>query len=168
MWGLSLSTSVSDGWRSHQAVQHPDSDVQRQQLPSVHLAILPEPPPARSYQPGFRFLPGEQTFCISLVLCFILFVHDIGYYLETFFRPKSWMLSVVCFWGQQQKSAPICPLDPVELLQQCEEALRDRPPHLHRNFVYINNGDDVASIPIRVMQWNILAQGRPIVIGISS
>ncbi|XP_023189485.1 nocturnin-like isoform X1 [Xiphophorus maculatus] len=58
----------------------------------------------------------------------------------------------------QQKSAPICPLDPVELLQQCEEALRDRPPHLHRNFVYINNGDDIASIPIRVMQWNILAQ----------
>lgn len=168
MRGLSLSTSVSDGWRSHQAVQHPDSDVQPQQLPPVHHSILPEPPPALSYKPGLRFLPGKRT--PSLVLK--RFVPNLAHFGQrraniggSFRDPlfsafKTECHPSVCVLEQQQKDSSICPLDPVELLRQVEEALRDRPPHLHRNFVYINHGDDVASSPIRVMQWNILAQGR--------
>ncbi|KAM4594201.1 nocturnin-like isoform 1-T1 [Fundulus diaphanus] len=62
------------------------------------------------------------------------------------------------FCLQQEDSPPTCPVDPVELLQQCEEALRDQPPRLHRNFVHTNDGGGEASSPIRVMQWNILAQ----------
>ncbi|KAM9314914.1 nocturnin isoform 2-T3 [Pholidichthys leucotaenia] len=52
----------------------------------------------------------------------------------------------------------MCPPDPVELLQQCEEALRDRPPHFHRKFVHVGDGGGAPSSSIRVMQWNILAQ----------
>lgn len=50
--------------------------------------------------------------------------------------------------------------DPVALLRQCEEALRDRPPRFHRKFIHLNDGDSAPSSPIRVMQWNVLAQGR--------
>lgn len=50
--------------------------------------------------------------------------------------------------------------DPVELLRQCEEALRDRPPRFHRKFTHLGDGDSAPSSTIRVMQWNILAQGR--------
>lgn len=56
---------------------------------------------------------------------------------------------------QEQKGS-----DPLELLQQCEEALGDRPPRFHRKFTYLNDGDSAPSSPIRVMQWNILAQGE--------
>ncbi|KAM8880295.1 nocturnin-like isoform 2-T7 [Spinachia spinachia] len=56
---------------------------------------------------------------------------------------------------QGQKASPLCPPTPAELLRQCEEALKDRPPRLHRKFTYLNDGD---SSSIRVMQWNILAQ----------
>ncbi|KAM6940497.1 nocturnin-like [Xenentodon cancila] len=59
---------------------------------------------------------------------------------------------------QQQKGSLACPLDPVELLRQCEEALRDRPARLHRKFVQVPDGDGAPGSPIRVMQWNILAQ----------
>ncbi|XP_023277972.1 nocturnin-like isoform X2 [Seriola lalandi dorsalis] len=59
---------------------------------------------------------------------------------------------------KEQRGSSVCPLDPADLLQQCEEALRDRPPRFHRKFVHLNNGDSAPSSPIRVMQWNILAQ----------
>uniref|UniRef100_A0A1A8IXK6 Nocturnin n=1 Tax=Nothobranchius kuhntae TaxID=321403 RepID=A0A1A8IXK6_NOTKU len=58
------------------------------------------------------------------------------------------------------KGSPVCPLDPVELPQQCQEALKDRPLHFHRDFVHMTdrNGNSAPCSPIRVMQWNILAQ----------
>lgn len=49
--------------------------------------------------------------------------------------------------------------DPEELLRQCEEALADGPPRFHRKFTCLNNGDGASSSLIRVMQWNVLAQG---------
>ncbi|XP_035280295.1 nocturnin-like isoform X1 [Anguilla anguilla] len=49
------------------------------------------------------------------------------------------------------------PADPEALLKECEEALRNRPARLHRDFVF-PDGDAPLSPPIRVMQWNILAQ----------
>lgn len=49
--------------------------------------------------------------------------------------------------------------DPEELLRQCEDALRDRPPRFHRNFIHTNEeGNSAPSGHFRVMQWNILAQ----------
>lgn len=60
---------------------------------------------------------------------------------------------------QEQRGSAVCPLDPVELLRECEEALRDRPARFHRKFINLNDGDSAPSSPIRVMQWNILAQG---------
>lgn len=50
------------------------------------------------------------------------------------------------------------PADPDGLLKECEEVLRNRPPRLHRDFIF-PNGSAPLSRPIRVMQWNILAQG---------
>ncbi|KAG7461641.1 hypothetical protein MATL_G00193280 [Megalops atlanticus] len=49
------------------------------------------------------------------------------------------------------------PADPDRLLKECEEALRNRPARLHRRFVSPSDGSTL-SRPIRVMQWNILAQ----------
>lgn len=64
------------------------------------------------------------------------------------------MLSVMSVLQGQRVS------DPVELLRQCEEALRDSPPRFHRKFTHVGDGGSAPSSPIRVMQWNILAQGR--------
>lgn len=48
--------------------------------------------------------------------------------------------------------------DPETLLRECEEVLRKRPPRPHRDF--IRTRASAAHNPqIRVMQWNILAQG---------
>ncbi len=49
------------------------------------------------------------------------------------------------------------PADPLQLLQECREVLRDRPAQLQRAFVQTGHGD--ARQTIRVMQWNVLAQG---------
>lgn len=54
-------------------------------------------------------------------------------------------------------------LDPDQLLRECEEVLQRRPARPHRDLVYPSG-----TVPhhhkhnpsIRVMQWNILAQGR--------
>jgi len=54
-------------------------------------------------------------------------------------------------------------VDPHQLLRECEQALQRRPTRPHRDLVYPvvtalcshKNGPTV-----RVMQWNILAQGR--------
>lgn len=59
----------------------------------------------------------------------------------------------------QGSLTPPEPADPPELLRECEEALRDRPPRPHRGFVCLA-GDSAPNRPIRVMQWNILAQGK--------
>ncbi|XP_041943963.1 nocturnin isoform X1 [Alosa sapidissima] len=51
------------------------------------------------------------------------------------------------------------PVDPVVLLRECEEALRTRPARLLRAFIcQSTDGRDRRQQPIRVMQWNILAQ----------
>lgn len=49
------------------------------------------------------------------------------------------------------------PADPLELLRECREVLRNRPAQLQRAFVQTGHGDSGQTI--RVMQWNVLAQG---------
>lgn len=49
------------------------------------------------------------------------------------------------------------PADPLELLRECREVLRNRPAQLQRAFVQTGHGDSRETI--RVMQWNVLAQG---------
>ncbi|KAI1887682.1 hypothetical protein AGOR_G00192830 [Albula goreensis] len=56
-----------------------------------------------------------------------------------------------------QGALDVEPCDPDELLKECEEVLRNRPPRLHRTFVLPKN-HTYHGRPIRVMQWNILAQ----------
>ncbi|KAM7418525.1 hypothetical protein PAMA_015911 [Pampus argenteus] len=60
--------------------------------------------------------------------------------------------------SQGQKGSPVCPPDPDELLRQCSEALRDVPPRFHRKFICPSNGNSTSNSPVRIMQWNILAQ----------
>lgn len=48
--------------------------------------------------------------------------------------------------------------DPDALLRECEEVLRNRPPRLHRDFV-MTRPCSLQNAPLRIMQWNILAQG---------
>ncbi|XP_053559645.1 nocturnin isoform X2 [Bombina bombina] len=50
------------------------------------------------------------------------------------------------------------PLDPKNLLEECQIALQDRPPRLCREFVSLRNNFSSQNQPFRVMQWNILAQ----------
>ncbi|XP_051505202.1 nocturnin isoform X1 [Myxocyprinus asiaticus] len=47
--------------------------------------------------------------------------------------------------------------DPDELLRECKEVLRNRPPRLHRDF-FRTRASSLQNSPIRIMQWNILAQ----------
>ncbi|XP_026112308.1 nocturnin [Carassius auratus] len=47
--------------------------------------------------------------------------------------------------------------DPDALLRECEEVLRNRPPRMHRDFVR-TRACSLQNTPIRIMQWNILAQ----------
>ncbi|XP_051993542.1 nocturnin isoform X2 [Xyrauchen texanus] len=49
------------------------------------------------------------------------------------------------------------PVDPLELLRECKEVLKNRPARLHRAFVQTGQ-DDSRQTAIRVMQWNVLAQ----------
>ncbi|KAJ8336090.1 hypothetical protein SKAU_G00394330 [Synaphobranchus kaupii] len=57
-----------------------------------------------------------------------------------------------------QEGAPdVEPCDADELRRQCEEVLRNRPPRFQRGFVF-PGGSAHQGRPIRVMQWNILAQ----------
>lgn len=52
--------------------------------------------------------------------------------------------------------------DPELLLRECEEALQRRPARPHRDLVYLNCMAPCRrkhSPSIRIMQWNILAQG---------
>lgn len=47
--------------------------------------------------------------------------------------------------------------DPLELLRECREVLRNRPAQLQRTLIQTGHGDSRQTI--RVMQWNVLAQG---------
>lgn len=53
------------------------------------------------------------------------------------------------------------PLEPQELLAECRAVLQSRPPRCRRDFVAAPASRPSRHPPIRVMQWNILAQGRP-------
>ena len=55
------------------------------------------------------------------------------------------------------------PANPEQLLRQCEEALRRRPARPHRDLVSTHSDccHYSAEPSVRVMQWNILAQGKP-------
>ena len=54
------------------------------------------------------------------------------------------------------------PIDPKELLEECRAVLHTRPPRFQRGFVDLRaDGPSSSHAPIRVMQWNILAQGTP-------
>lgn len=54
--------------------------------------------------------------------------------------------------------------DPEELLRECEEVLQRRPARPHRNLVYPSSmaPRHKHNSSIRIMQWNILAQGRDV------
>lgn len=53
------------------------------------------------------------------------------------------------------------PIDPKELLEECRAVLHTRPPRYQRDFVDLRTDCSSSHSPIRVMQWNILAQGKP-------
>lgn len=59
----------------------------------------------------------------------------------------------------QPEAAPLEPIDPQELLEECQVVLRRRPPRCQRDFVDLRQKAAGGPRPIRVMQWNILAQG---------
>ncbi|XP_028729170.1 LOW QUALITY PROTEIN: nocturnin [Peromyscus leucopus] len=50
------------------------------------------------------------------------------------------------------------PIDPKELLEECRAVLHTRPPRHQRDFVDLRTDCPSSHPPIRVMQWNILAQ----------
>ena len=52
------------------------------------------------------------------------------------------------------------PIDPKELLEECRAVLHTRPPRFQRDFVALPADGPSSHPPSRVMQWNILAQGR--------
>lgn len=66
--------------------------------------------------------------------------------------------------GQDQALDPdLIETDPELLLRECEEALQRRPARPHRDLVYLNCMAPCRrkhSPSIRIMQWNILAQGK--------
>nr|XP_033795149.1 nocturnin [Geotrypetes seraphini] len=60
---------------------------------------------------------------------------------------------------EQPTQEQLEPIDPKELLEECQEVLQGRPARLHRDFVTLRNGISSSHHhPFRVMQWNILAQ----------
>ncbi|KAM8733354.1 nocturnin isoform 2-T3 [Acanthopagrus schlegelii] len=62
---------------------------------------------------------------------------------------------------EENPDQDLAEIDPDQLLRECEEALQRRPARPHRDLVYPNgmaSCHHMRSPPIRVMQWNILAQ----------
>ncbi|TNN26808.1 Nocturnin [Liparis tanakae] len=54
-------------------------------------------------------------------------------------------------------------VEPYQLLRECEEALQRRPARPHRDLVSASGTElchHKLHPPIRIMQWNILAQGE--------
>lgn len=58
---------------------------------------------------------------------------------------------------EQSEHDQLDPLDPKDLLEECQVALQGRPPRLHRAF-FPHRDDFSTPHAFRVMQWNILAQ----------
>ncbi|XP_073342744.1 nocturnin isoform X2 [Pagrus major] len=61
----------------------------------------------------------------------------------------------------QDLDQDLAEIDPDQLLRECEEALQRRPARPHRDLVYPNSMAPCPHMhnpPIRIMQWNILAQ----------
>nr|XP_056711341.1 nocturnin [Euleptes europaea] len=50
------------------------------------------------------------------------------------------------------------PIDPKDLLEECQVVLQKRPARLQRDFVNLRTNVAKSHQPIRIMQWNILAQ----------
>lgn len=69
-----LLTSVSDGWRGHEAVQRSDSAPQQHQLSSPLPFFTPEPPATCIHKAGSRFLPGRFS---SFSFVFRLFISKV-------------------------------------------------------------------------------------------
>ena len=66
---------------------------------------------------------------------------------------------------QNPDEDPAVLANPDQLLRECEEALLGRPARPHRDLVFPctpahQHHSQYQHAPIRVMQWNILAQGR--------
>ncbi|XP_023685290.1 nocturnin-like isoform X1 [Paramormyrops kingsleyae] len=59
--------------------------------------------------------------------------------------------------AQPEQPAPSDGGDADDVLRECEQALRGRPPRLHRRFITVQP-EAPQHHSIRVMQWNILAQ----------
>ncbi|XP_056346209.1 nocturnin [Oenanthe melanoleuca] len=59
---------------------------------------------------------------------------------------------------EQLDPAQLDPIDPKDLLEECQVVLQKRPPRFQRNFVNLKKSTASNHRPIRVMQWNILAQ----------
>ncbi|XP_006124483.3 nocturnin isoform X1 [Pelodiscus sinensis] len=59
---------------------------------------------------------------------------------------------------EQPDSEQLDPIDPKDLLQECQAVLQKRPPRFQRDFVELKTDSTSSHHPIRVMQWNILAQ----------
>ncbi|XP_009890476.1 PREDICTED: nocturnin [Charadrius vociferus] len=59
---------------------------------------------------------------------------------------------------EQPDPARLDPIDPKELLEECQIVLQKRPPRFQRDFVDLKKNAVSNHRPIRVMQWNILAQ----------
>ncbi|XP_025005306.2 nocturnin isoform X1 [Gallus gallus] len=59
---------------------------------------------------------------------------------------------------EQPNSAQLEPIDPKDLLEECQLVLQKRPPRFQRSFVDLKKNTASNHRPIRVMQWNILAQ----------
>uniref|UniRef100_A0A8D0GSF8 Nocturnin n=1 Tax=Sphenodon punctatus TaxID=8508 RepID=A0A8D0GSF8_SPHPU len=59
---------------------------------------------------------------------------------------------------EQSDSEQLDPIDPKDLLEECQAVLQKRPPRLQRHFVDLRTDLVCNHRPMRVMQWNILAQ----------
>ncbi|KAL2097432.1 hypothetical protein ACEWY4_006639 [Coilia grayii] len=112
--------------------------TQRQHLafPCSHFCLLLYPSPAcpMGNRPNHLYSALAQTLCGA---------------------PLGQQISTEMAQDQHPDQSPVTSM---ELLRECEEALRTRPARLHRAFICQNISEDPHHRPIRVMQWNILAQ----------
>ncbi|XP_061440950.1 nocturnin isoform X2 [Rhineura floridana] len=74
---------------------------------------------------------------------------------------KTWSTGVVSKhqeYLEQTDPDLLDPIDPKDLLEECQIVLQKRPARLQRDFVNLRTSFARNHQPIRVMQWNILAQ----------
>ncbi|XP_036372407.1 nocturnin-like isoform X2 [Megalops cyprinoides] len=65
--------------------------------------------------------------------------------------------AAACPEEEEEEEVDVEPCSPDDLLKECEEVLRNRPARLHRSFIFPKDPAP-QNRPIRVMQWNVLAQ----------